>query len=73
MTADLQPHEKRGPIAWMAGHSVTANLIMLFCLVSAGRRADEGEERILRLISDVSHDDIKKNITAQTSEIVIVG
>jgi len=25
--------EKRGPIAWMAGHSVAANLIMLFCLI----------------------------------------
>ncbi len=24
--------EKRGPIAWMAGHSVAANLIMLLCL-----------------------------------------
>ena len=25
--------DKRGPIAWMAGHSVAANLIMLMCLV----------------------------------------
>ncbi|MHC5077516.1 MAG: efflux RND transporter permease subunit, partial [Planctomycetota bacterium] len=25
--------ESRGPIAWMAGHSVAAHLIMLFCLV----------------------------------------
>lgn len=29
--ASLEP--KRGPIAWMAGHSVAANLIMLMCLV----------------------------------------
>ncbi|MCK5863194.1 MAG: efflux RND transporter permease subunit, partial [Candidatus Hydrogenedentes bacterium] len=25
--------EKRGPVAWMAGHGVAANLIMLVCLV----------------------------------------
>ena len=30
---DLRGKEKRGPIAWMAGHSVAANLIMLICLV----------------------------------------
>ncbi len=28
-----QPQPDRGPIAWMAGHSVAANLIMLLCLV----------------------------------------
>ena len=33
MTPDLKPEERRGPIAWMAGHSVAANLIMLACLV----------------------------------------
>jgi len=31
--ASSPPEEKRGPIAWMAGHSVAANLIMLLCLV----------------------------------------
>ncbi len=25
--------DKRGPVAWMAGHSVAANLIMLLCLI----------------------------------------
>ena len=29
----LKSKEKHGPIAWMAGHSVAANLIMLMCLV----------------------------------------
>jgi multidrug efflux pump subunit AcrB len=29
----LKPQEKRGAIAWMAGHSVAANLIMLVCLI----------------------------------------
>ncbi len=29
----LRTKEKRGPIAWMAGHSIAANLIMLLCLV----------------------------------------
>jgi len=33
MIDDLRPEEKRGPIAWMAGHSVASNLIMLLCLV----------------------------------------
>jgi multidrug efflux pump subunit AcrB len=33
MSAKLNENEKRGPIAWMAGHTVTANLIMLLCLV----------------------------------------
>ncbi|MFO7897963.1 MAG: efflux RND transporter permease subunit [Planctomycetota bacterium] len=28
-----EQEEKRGPVAWMAGHSVAANLIMLFCLI----------------------------------------
>ena len=31
--SELKPNQKRGPIAWMAGHSVAANLIMLLCLV----------------------------------------
>ena len=31
---DLKDQQiKRGPVAWMAGHSVAANLIMLMCLV----------------------------------------
>ncbi len=30
---ELKPEEKHGPIAWMAGHSVAANLVMLLCLV----------------------------------------
>ena len=33
MSDDLKAHEKRGPVHWMAGHSVAANLIMLMCLV----------------------------------------
>lgn len=34
MPSDLSPVEvKRGPIAWMAGHSVTANLLMLVLLI----------------------------------------
>ena len=28
-----QTPEKRGPIAWMAGHSVAANLVMAMCLI----------------------------------------
>jgi len=33
MTDGLNAREKRGPIRWMAGHTVAANLIMLVCLV----------------------------------------
>jgi len=33
MTDLLNRREKRGPIGWMAGHSVAANLVMLLCLV----------------------------------------
>ena len=33
MTGDLRGREKRGPISWMAGHGVAANLVMLVCLV----------------------------------------
>jgi len=33
MTDSLQRRERRGPLSWMAGHSVAANLIMLLCLV----------------------------------------
>ncbi len=29
----LQPEERRGPIAWMADHSVSANLLMLVLLL----------------------------------------
>jgi len=36
MTEPLKPREKRGPIGWMAGHSVAANLVMLLCLVGGG-------------------------------------
>ena len=36
MTGAPKPHQKQGPIAWMAGHSVAANLIMLACLVGGG-------------------------------------
>jgi len=33
VSAPLETRNSRGPIAWMAGHSVAANLIMLVCLV----------------------------------------
>ncbi|MEE8567978.1 MAG: efflux RND transporter permease subunit, partial [Anaerolineales bacterium] len=33
MIGKLKPREKRGPIGWMAGHSVAANLIMVACLI----------------------------------------
>ncbi len=33
MTDAVKAGEKRGPIRWMAGHTVAANLIMLVCLV----------------------------------------
>jgi len=33
MTEGLKARDARGPIRWMAGHSVAANLIMLMCLV----------------------------------------
>ena len=33
MTDTRDLHAQRGPLAWMAGHSVAANLIMLICLV----------------------------------------
>ena len=33
MTEESKDKTSRGPIAWMAGHSVAANLIMLVCLV----------------------------------------
>ena len=32
-TPRLKRSERRGPIAWMAGHSVAANLVMLMCLI----------------------------------------
>ncbi len=33
MSEPIEPEGPRGPISWMAGHSVAANLIMLACLV----------------------------------------
>jgi len=33
VTDPLGPRDRHGPIAWMAGHSVAANLLMLCCLV----------------------------------------
>ena len=33
MTSEPRATERRGPISWMVGHSVAANLIMLVCLV----------------------------------------
>jgi len=33
MSDELKAHEKPGPIRWMAGHSVAANLVMLMCVV----------------------------------------
>ncbi len=33
MNDNVNPQEKPGPVAWMAGHSVAANLLMLICLV----------------------------------------
>ena len=33
MSAPTNSQEDRGPLAWMAGHGVAANLIMLVCLV----------------------------------------
>ncbi|MHC4914296.1 MAG: efflux RND transporter permease subunit [Planctomycetota bacterium] len=33
MKKPVAPEDKRGPIRWMAGHSVAANLIMFFCLL----------------------------------------
>ena len=33
MSEPFHTTEKRGPIAWMAGHGVAANLIMLVCLI----------------------------------------
>jgi multidrug efflux pump subunit AcrB len=32
----LKRRDKRGPVAWMAGHGVAANLVMLTCLVGGG-------------------------------------
>jgi multidrug efflux pump subunit AcrB len=29
----MQPSRKKGPIAWMAAHTVTANLLMLTCII----------------------------------------
>ena len=33
MTDLREERDKRGPVAWMAGHSVAANLVMLMCVV----------------------------------------
>ena len=33
MNQELKTTENRGPVAWMAGHSVAANLLMLVCLL----------------------------------------
>ena len=33
MPQAMKPEERHGPIAWMAGHSVAANLLMLVCVV----------------------------------------
>ncbi len=33
MTRQMESGDTRGPLAWMAGHSVAANLIMLMCLI----------------------------------------
>ena len=32
MTGRAKPRQPRGPITWMAGHSVAANRIMVACL-----------------------------------------
>jgi len=49
-------------------------MLGIFSLVSAGRKADEGEERILELISLASRNDIdiKENTPVQTSEVALV-
>jgi len=36
MSSEFKLQKERGPIAWMAGHSIAANLIMLVCLLSLG-------------------------------------
>ena len=33
MSGPVALETRKGPVAWMAGHSVAANLIMLLCLV----------------------------------------
>ena len=33
MSDVAETKERRGPMVWMAGHSVAANLIMLMCLI----------------------------------------
>ncbi|MBN2582659.1 MAG: efflux RND transporter permease subunit, partial [Planctomycetes bacterium] len=33
MNEQLTPRDSRGPVAWMAGHSVAANLVMVICLL----------------------------------------
>jgi hypothetical protein len=43
----------------------------IFGLVSAGRKADEGEKRILELISPAAHNDTKKDAPVQTSEAAV--
>ena len=47
-------------------------MLGIFCLTSAGRRADEGEERILELISPASCNDMEENTPIQTSEVAVV-
>jgi len=36
MTGPVNYNDGRGPVAWMAGHGVAANLIMIACLVGGG-------------------------------------
>ena len=51
------------------GMSVCLFAILIFTLMKAGRRADEGEEKILEVLSSVQPNSDITDATAQISEV----
>ena len=53
------------------GMSVCLFTILIFSLMKAGRRADEGEEKILEILSSARPSSDIENATAQISEVSV--
>jgi multidrug efflux pump subunit AcrB len=69
MIDELRPEEKRGPIAWMAGHSVASNLIMLLCLVGGYMALGNVKQE---LFPDITQDAVRISVVypaASPSEV----
>ena len=71
-TFDGQPPAK-GPIAWMAGHSVAANLLMLTILFAGVRVGDEAIVEDAILFDDVVVGQRDAAVTVQHGEHDVIG